>query len=46
MAGTKPGHDEEVRENLKSLVRKMLPSDMLTPVRYERRHLHGRVLVA
>jgi hypothetical protein len=31
MAGTKPGHDEEVRENLKSLVRKMLPSDMLTP---------------
>jgi hypothetical protein len=26
-----PGHDEEVRENLKSLVRKMLPSDMLTP---------------
>jgi hypothetical protein len=25
------GHDEEVRENLKSLVRKMLSSDMLTP---------------
>src|SRR3981081_2563548 len=31
MAGTKPGHEEAGRENLKSLVRNQLPADMLTP---------------